>query len=57
MPETARHGRWQVPMSNPVVTLFYRAPELLMGARWYTETVDMWSVGYVTLLTYGYSIA
>lgn len=33
------------PMTNPVVTMFYRAPELLMGTRYYTEAIDMWSVG------------
>mmetsp|Transcript_25450 Transcript_25450/g.58186 ORF Transcript_25450/g.58186 Transcript_25450/m.58186 type:complete len:434 (-) Transcript_25450:72-1373(-) len=28
-----------------VVTLWYRAPELLLGARQYGSAVDMWSVG------------
>ncbi|XP_015927424.1 serine/threonine-protein kinase NLK [Parasteatoda tepidariorum] len=30
-----------------VVTQYYRAPELLMGARHYTAAVDMWSVGCI----------
>ncbi len=30
-----------------VVTLWYRAPELLLGARAYGPAVDMWSVGCV----------
>ena len=28
-----------------VVTLWYRAPELLFGARYYTNAIDMWAVG------------
>ncbi|CAK7223323.1 hypothetical protein SBRCBS47491_005169 [Sporothrix bragantina] len=30
-----------------VVTLWYRAPELLLGARRYGRAVDMWSVGCI----------
>ncbi|WCJ36226.1 Cyclin-dependent kinase G1 [Euphorbia peplus] len=30
-----------------VVTLWYRAPELLMGAKKYSTAVDMWSVGCI----------
>lgn len=30
-----------------VVTLWYRAPELLLGATTYTAAVDMWGVGCV----------
>lgn len=33
--------------TNRVVTLWYRAPELLLGARNYSETVDVWSLGCV----------
>jgi cyclin-dependent kinase 12/13 len=29
------------------VTLWYRAPELLLGAREYTAQVDIWSIGCV----------
>lgn len=34
-------------MTQLVVTLWYRAPELLLGARTYTTAVDMWSVGCI----------
>ncbi|PNH08866.1 Cyclin-dependent kinase G-1, partial [Tetrabaena socialis] len=30
-----------------VVTLYYRAPELLLGAQCYTSAVDLWSVGCI----------
>lgn len=30
-----------------VVTIWYRAPELLLGARHYTPSVDMWAVGCI----------
>jgi cyclin-dependent kinase 12/13 len=31
--------------TTKVVTLWYRAPELLLGAANYTPAIDMWSVG------------
>ncbi|KAI2626611.1 kinase-like protein [Hypoxylon sp. NC1633] len=34
-------------LTQLVVTLWYRAPELLLGARTYGAEVDMWSVGCV----------
>ncbi|KAF2313484.1 hypothetical protein GH714_011212 [Hevea brasiliensis] len=36
-----------------VVTIWYRAPELLLGAKHYTSAVDMWAVGciFAELLT------
>jgi cyclin-dependent kinase 7 len=34
-------------MTNNVVTLWYRSPELLFGATHYGGAVDMWSVGVV----------
>lgn len=33
--------------SSEVVTLWYRAPELLMGCKSYGYAVDMWSVGCI----------
>ncbi|KAG8471231.1 hypothetical protein KFE25_009652 [Diacronema lutheri] len=34
-------------MSTQVVTLWYRAPEILLGSQLYTQAVDMWSVGCI----------
>jgi len=34
-------------MTNEVVTLPYRAPELLFGATFYSAAVDMWAVGCI----------
>lgn len=34
-------------MTNLVVTLWYRAPELLLGAKKYGPEIDMWSVGCI----------
>lgn len=33
--------------THEVVTLWYRAPDLLMGARRYSTSVDIWSVGCI----------
>ncbi len=30
-----------------VVTLWYRPPDVLMGAQVYTTTIDMWSSGCI----------
>ena len=41
---------FQVPMhtyTHEVVTLWYRAPEILLGEKHYTPAVDMWSVGCI----------
>ena len=32
-------------LTNRVVTLWYRAPELLLGATKYTSAIDIWSAG------------
>jgi len=33
--------------THEVVTLWYRAPEILLGAKQYSTAVDMWSVGCI----------
>lgn len=33
--------------THEVVTLWYRAPEILMGSRHYSTAVDMWSIGCI----------
>ncbi|EDW74516.1 uncharacterized protein Dwil_GK21358 [Drosophila willistoni] len=35
------------PMTPQMVTLWYRAPELLLGSRTYTAAVDMWAFGCI----------
>lgn len=40
-PDRSRH------MTQEVVTQYYRAPEILMGARHYSASVDVWSVGCI----------
>lgn len=34
-------------MTQLVVTLWYRSPELLLGQKVYDTAVDMWSVGCI----------
>lgn len=42
------------PMTHEVVTLWYRAPEVLLGLSHYTAAIDVWSVGCVLIeLLYG----
>jgi serine/threonine protein kinase len=33
--------------TSEVVTLWYRAPELLLGTQNYTTSIDMWSIGCI----------
>jgi len=35
------------PLTNRVITLWYRPPELLLGAQAYGPAVDMWSAGCI----------
>src|SRR3989338_1896109 len=32
---------------GPVVTIWYRAPELLLGAKHYTPAIDIWAIGCI----------
>ncbi|KAK1384677.1 Cyclin-dependent kinase [Heracleum sosnowskyi] len=42
-----QYGSPAKPYTQLVVTLWYRAPELLLGAKQYSTEVDMWSVGCI----------
>lgn len=33
--------------THEIVTLWYRAPEILLGQKHYSTSVDMWSVGCI----------
>lgn len=33
--------------TNEVVTLWYRSPDVLMGSRNYSTSVDIWSIGCI----------
>jgi len=33
--------------TQTVVTLWYRAPEILLGDRKYTTQIDLWSIGCI----------
>eukprot|EP01060_Flectonema_neradi_P032513 TRINITY_DN5183_c0_g1_i1.p1 TRINITY_DN5183_c0_g1~~TRINITY_DN5183_c0_g1_i1.p1 ORF type:complete len:321 (+),score=21.27 TRINITY_DN5183_c0_g1_i1:59-1021(+) len=37
----------QRTLTREVVTLWYRAPEILLGAQSYTSVIDVWSVGCI----------
>eukprot|EP00601_Ochromonadales_sp_CCMP2298_P036787 CAMPEP_0173376540 /NCGR_PEP_ID=MMETSP1144-20121109/30224_1 /TAXON_ID=483371 /ORGANISM="non described non described, Strain CCMP2298" /LENGTH=348 /DNA_ID=CAMNT_0014329065 /DNA_START=245 /DNA_END=1288 /DNA_ORIENTATION=- len=45
-PPTAAHGSPDT-MTSEVVTRWYRAPELLLGARFYSSAVDVWAAGCI----------
>jgi len=42
-----KYGDPLKPYTKGVVTLWYRSPELLLGAVEYTSAIDMWSIGTV----------
>uniref|UniRef100_A0A803KNG6 Protein kinase domain-containing protein n=2 Tax=Chenopodium quinoa TaxID=63459 RepID=A0A803KNG6_CHEQI len=44
---SCHYGRALKPYTSLVVTLWYRAPELLLGAKEYSTAVDMWAVGCI----------
>ena len=35
------------PYSEEVVTLWYRAPEILLGSMDYSTPIDIWSIGCI----------
>ena len=35
------------PYTHEVVTLWYRAPEILLGSQEYSTPIDIWSVGCI----------
>lgn len=37
----------KTPCAHEVVTLWYRAPEILLGDKHYSPAVDIWSVGCI----------
>jgi len=37
----------KVPLTSRVVTLWYRAPELLLGSTDYGAAIDLWSAGCI----------
>ncbi|GAA0139560.1 non-receptor serine/threonine protein kinase [Lithospermum erythrorhizon] len=42
-----QYGSPSKPYTQLVVTLWYRAPELLLGAKQYSTAIDMWSLGCI----------
>lgn len=36
-----------IPLTHEVVTLWYRAPEILMSSKLYSYGVDIWSIGCI----------
>lgn len=43
----------QFPLTRDVQSLWYRAPELLLGNKWYSYPLDYWSAGVIAFeLTY-----
>jgi cell division cycle 2-like protein len=42
-----KYGHPIKPFTTNVVTLYYRPPELLLGAKVYSTAVDMWSIGCI----------
>eukprot|EP00794_Sanderia_malayensis_P000494 gene494-1140_t len=42
-----KYGYPHKPMTPVVVTLWYRAPELLLGSREQTPSLDLWAVGCI----------
>lgn len=45
----AMKGKGKIMADRELLTLWYRAPELLMGSKMYTNKVDEWGVGVIML--------
>ncbi|CAH8352938.1 unnamed protein product [Eruca vesicaria subsp. sativa] len=45
--EPMRPGDGDLQLTSRIVTLWYRAPELLLGATEYGPAIDMWSAGCI----------
>lgn len=43
----ARNFSSPIRMTNDVNTMFYKPPELLFGARFYSPSIDVWAVGCI----------
>jgi serine/threonine protein kinase len=41
----AKHCNFKNLMTNKVVTIWYRAPELLLGEKQYDSAIDIWALG------------
>ena len=37
-------------LTNRVITLWYRPPEILLGSTAYSKACDIWSIGFVDLI-------
>lgn len=42
-----RKYRPDISLTHKVVTLWYRAPELILASRYYDYKIDVWSIGCV----------
>ncbi|XP_014238452.1 cyclin-dependent kinase 9-like [Trichogramma pretiosum] len=42
-----KNGNLKKSLTNRVVTVWYRAPELLLGEKYYDSGIDMWSVACI----------
>lgn len=40
------------PLTHEIVTLWYRAPEVILGSSQYTAAIDVWSIGVIVLELY-----
>ena len=47
-------GMGERKYTNCVVTRWYRPPELLLGTKHYGGEIDMWGIGYVSVVGFLY---